>query len=84
MSKNQIVFITGLLLVAIPLSGFPYTWKMIAYMTLGLLLILMAAVSYLKIRHTAGNREKSSSPIYVENSHIAIESSFEDRENRIA
>ncbi len=46
MSRNQIVFVIGLLLVFISFSGFPSDWKFYFYIFAGLILMLLAARNY--------------------------------------
>ena len=46
MSRNQIVFILGLLLVLVSLSGFPRMWKMYFMIFTGVVLMLLALRNY--------------------------------------
>jgi len=50
MSKNRIIFIVGVIVLLLPISGFPLSWKNFFYVILGLLLIYLSLNSSLKRR----------------------------------
>lgn len=57
MSRNQIVFTIGLLLVLVSFSGFPSDWKFFFYVFAGLILMLLAARNYWLRREMVRLRE---------------------------
>lgn len=67
MSKNKIVLIIGILLLLIPLTGFPSSWKSFMHIAFGLILIALSFSNSLK-RRSAGRKsvrtkKETSTPV---------------------
>jgi uncharacterized membrane protein len=50
MSRNKIILLIGILLIAMPFLGFPSTWKTIFYIVFGAILIIMAVIGHIRRR----------------------------------
>lgn len=48
MSRNKIILLIGILLVAMPFLGFPASWKNFFYILSGLIFIVMAVRSHMR------------------------------------
>jgi hypothetical protein len=59
MSRNQIVFVLGVLLVLVSFSGFPREWKMYFTVATGVLLMLLALRNYWLRREIIKMRERA-------------------------
>jgi uncharacterized membrane protein YbhN (UPF0104 family) len=63
MSRNQIVFILGLLLVLVSFSGFPSRWRFYFTVAVGIILMLLAIRNYWLRREIIRMREGDSRPL---------------------
>jgi hypothetical protein len=62
MTRNQIIFTIGVVVVVTQFLGIPYMWKNIVYLIAGLLLILLSALVYAREHHLFPN-DQSPEPL---------------------
>jgi hypothetical protein len=67
MSKNKIILFIGILLVAVPLMGFPPFWNEIFYIVAGIVLIILAVHGHIKRREAFAEYREVVTEVYVEN-----------------
>jgi len=65
MSKERLLFIIGLIMAIIPLSGFPTSWKKFFISISGLVVIYLAYVLYKEKKKLLPKKDKVE--IYTEN-----------------
>ena len=67
MSKNKIIFIVGLLTIAVQFLGFPSSWDNNFYIVFGLILVVVAVVAHNRRRSALlGESKEVVTEVYVQ------------------